>query len=130
MNEGNMCAICGGYTGTLLIRKLPALDRDGTPYPIAEPPPARFCPGHPEHIEGRQSGEISHHLTVAWVETPYHDAPIVALRPPQIGALPYALLYPQQALSLLAWLKQEEAKLEGLVKAHEEKMSSEGWEMT
>lgn len=48
MSSIDICPTCGGLTGKVVIRRLPSANSEGIPYPIAEVPPVKLCPGHPE----------------------------------------------------------------------------------
>jgi hypothetical protein len=71
--------------------------------------------------EEKQDGKLSLRLSVTWVDTP-GAGPLVSLYPPYESGteLRYINLYPREALSLLAWLRQEEARIRELVQEEEE----------
>lgn len=110
----NICKQCGGHTGNIFTRQLPAMDATGTPYPVGVVPSIKLCYGHPVQ---KHDGNLDRddRMTVQFAHEKY-----VEVRDSESErGFPYgdSLLFdPAQALSLLAWLKQEEATLERLAK--------------
>lgn len=114
--ESNICAICGGVKRvywTISFEECHPVDVRFDPASLASN--WRLCPGHPEPAT-KHDGSLQPASRV------YHD--VDGLRRPvvridgeyQTGPEDTVELSPHQALSLLAWLKQEEPELERLAK--------------
>lgn len=118
MSEQSICPICGGVPNqSVIVRRLPAMNSERVPYPIAPVPPIRLCLGHPEpapkhdgKLDGDGDAKVQYGAAypgergIYVVDTTDDDS---------------VYLSPAQALSLLAWLKQEEAELQRLAKGND-----------
>lgn len=120
-HESTICAICGGYTSQVIIRRLPAANSEGIPYPLADVPPIRLCPGHPEPVQkhdGRldKDGDTKVQYGAAYPgERGIYVLDMIDDDPKHHSVY----LGPAQALSLLTWLEQERGELQRLAKEQE-----------
>lgn len=120
MSENNICEQCGGYTSVT----------DGNiTYQFRPVPPGStfhlggnvlvLCPGHPEPAPKHDGKLDGHGDATASYGKVYHSYK-KEVQGVHIDKLDDGVcLDPQQALSLLAWLRQEESALEQLVKEQE-----------
>ncbi len=116
-NENNICEICGGvkrieYT----IGFVEGAPHDMRVEPHELPVAWRMCFGHPEPAQ-KHDGDLGHNASV-WIEDEQHitaDGETFYTKYVKISDKVRCVgLIPKEALSLLAWLKQEEAELRRL----------------
>lgn len=110
MSEANnICKQCGGVTGPFareVVRTLNMLHQQGT----------HACIGHPEP-SSKHDGDLGHNATVCYQDNGYlaEDGTTFSLEEVSISDKTRRVyLTPSEALSLLAWLRQEENKLQQL----------------
>ena len=118
--ENNLCETCGGLKRIAYTIEF----RECAPHSISVNPgqftaPFKLCPGHPEPTP-KHDGGLGNDLRVHYddnLDDPWDLANKATYKGVRVSnPYGYMPLTPAQALLLLAWLRQEEVKLQRLAK--------------
>lgn len=120
--ESNVCAICGGMKRIEYVIGF----EEGRPHDMRVESPSllpeggwRLCPGHPEPVTAHDGFlDEKREYEVSWWQKQSEAPRIYIEETSTVKDEPeFVGITPAQALSLLAWLKQEEPELQRLAKA-------------
>lgn len=117
--QNNICPTCGG----VLLIEYTIQFREACPHSMSVSSTERICFGHPEpEPEQKHDGQLGGEADVCYskVTTSLGIADGIRIEHNDLWDEDIIGLHPSQALSLLAWLKQEESALEQMVKEQEE----------